>query len=216
MALCRSDTRYVNVTPWETWHYTLFYTHNNDLKMAKSTVQCDRTKKEWIVVHKTFLGKSSYVSCFWPAGGAPLNHFWFRLNTHNYFPSSKPTSNCSCKHPQPSIRVNEEMLQGWNGPTEFFLIDRLNYFLQGIWWKQGFYLFQAQMLKLCRLGRQKIETIHRQYDNNLETCNPVWTGGQNMRQFSKFQMFFCFGRCVFTSWLGPIPWKSLFFFKWLS
>lgn len=77
------------------------------------------------------------------------------------------------------------------------------------------------MLKLCRCGTQKIETIHRRYDNNLETCNPVGTGwggvgwGQNMRQFSELQMSFCFERCVFTSWLGPIPCKSLslsFFF----
>lgn len=38
---------------------------------------------------------------------------------------------------------------------------------------------------------------------------------QNMRQFSELQMSFCFERCVFTSWLGPIPCKSLslFFLK---
>lgn len=59
------------------------------------------------------------------------------------------------------------------------------------------------------LGKPKIEEyekkrIHRCLDNTLVTCNPVSTGGHNMRQFRELQTS-CFGRCVFTSWLGPIP-----------
>lgn len=39
----------------------------------------------------------------------------------------------------------------------------------------------------------------------LVTYNPVGNGGHNMRQFRELQTSFCFGRCVFTCWLGPIP-----------
>lgn len=66
--------------------------------------------------------------------------------------------------------------------------------------KQAFPLFQAQMLKLHRLGRQKIET-----HNNLETCNPLWTGGQHETIQRALDVLLLRTMCIhILAWSNPL------------
>lgn len=140
-------TCYVNVTPWETWHYTLLHTHNND--------------KERTVVHRTFfLGKRSYM----------IPVLTSRWCCHHYFSFFKnPPSNCSCKHPQPHRRPmlewNTVTLQGWKGWTCWMcVIDRLNYFLH-------LGLVKTRFLFISGTGAETLQMWDTKDWNNSQT---IW------------------------------------------